>query len=226
RGPGGARAAGPAATVSPNVETAAAGPLTAATTPNVAGTYTIDAAVYRYDKNGGEQRLRPNDSVRPGDKLFLEVRSSAPAHVYVINEDDRGGSLLLFPLPGQKIRNPLPAGSPVRLPGRRGADMVYWQVSNVGRREHFLIFASPKPMPAFEKMFAALKQPKFDTPVDSAPLTHDTVGVLRSIGGLVAEPARPTGSGLSSQFTTELAPTAETVRGLWIRQITFDNSSR
>jgi eukaryotic-like serine/threonine-protein kinase len=190
------------------------------------GAYTIDAAVYREEQNGSELKLQPNDSVRPGDKLFLEVRSSAPAHVYVINEDDRGGSLLLFPLPGQEVTNPLPAGSPVRLPGRRGEDMVYWQVSNVGHREHFLIFASPEPLTAFETMFAALPQPRFDAPVNSAPLTRQALGELRSIGGLVAEPPRRARAVLSSQFTTELGPTAETAKGLWVRQITFDNSSR
>lgn len=224
--PAGARETGPSSVTPPTAETAASGQPAGTAAANAAGAYTIHAAVYRQEPTGRALELRPNAAVRPGDKLFLEVQSSAPAHVYVVNEDERGESLLLFPLPGQKITNPLPAKSRVRLPGRRGEDMVYWQVSNVGKREHFLIFASPEPLPLFEKMFAALPQPKFDTPVSSAPLTRDALSGLRSIGGLVAESSRPAAAVLSSQFTTELGPTAETTKGLWVRQITFDNSSR
>ena len=85
---------------------------------NVAGAYTIDAALYR-ERDGRERRLQTGLPVQPGDKLSLEIRVSTPAHVYVVNEDDHGESYLLFPLPGQKVTNPLPAGRPTRLPGDR-----------------------------------------------------------------------------------------------------------
>ena len=147
--------------------------------------------------------------------------------MYVVNEDDHGEAYLLFPLPGQKLTNPLPAGSPTRLPGDRDGTTLYWQVTSAGGREHFLIFASPEPVTAFEKIFGALPRPELHAPVVSAPLSHDVVGLLRGVGGLVAQSARqPAGSRLAEQFTTELAPTVETARGLWVRQITFDNPSR
>ena len=208
---------------------ATAGPSTtgqpAVVAANGEGTYTIDAAVYR-ERGGAELRLQPNDSVRPGDRLSLEVRASTPTHVYVVNEDDRGASYLLFPLPGQKLTNPLPAGSPIRLPGRRDGAMLYWQVTSAGGREHFLIFVSPEPVTAFEKMFAGLPRPELHTPVVSAPLSGEALGLLRGVGGLVARPAGRTGAGLSEQVTAQLAATTETARGLWVRQITFDNPSR
>jgi len=197
---------------------AAAGP--------VEGAYTIDAAVYR-ERDGREDRLRPNASVQPGDRLSLQLQASTPTHVYVVNEDDRGASFLLFPLPGQALTNPLPAGSPTRLPGDRDGTRLYWQVTSAGGREHFLIFASPEPMAAFERMFAALPRPALHAPVESAPLSHDDVGLLRGVGGLVSRPAQTSGdSRLTERFTTELAQTAETAHGLWVRQITFVNPPR
>ena len=106
----------------PLVSSNAAQPASAA--PSVEGAYTIDAALYR-ERDGSELRLQSNGSVRPGDKLSLEVRASTPTHVYVVNEDDHGEAYLLFPLPGQKITNPLPAGSPTRLPGDRDGTTLY-----------------------------------------------------------------------------------------------------
>jgi hypothetical protein len=190
------------------------------------GAYTIDAAVYR-ERGGREVRLQPNASVQPGDRLFLQAQASAPTYMYVVNEDDRGESFLLFPLPGQTPANPLPAGSPTRLPGDRNGTRLYWQVTSAGGREHFLIFASPEPMPAFERMFAALPRPALLAPVASAPLSHADVGLLRGVGGLVSRPAETSSeSRLTERFTTELAPTAETAHGLWVRQITFVNPPR
>ena len=53
--------------------------------------------------------LKAGDRVAPGDRLFVTVVSSKPVHVYVINKDEPGG-VLLFPLPGQNLANPLPGG--------------------------------------------------------------------------------------------------------------------
>jgi len=213
-----APAAGPVVS-SPAVPTTAAA-------PPAAGAYTIDAAVYR-ERGGSTVRLQPNTAVQPGDRLFLQVQASTPTHVYVVNEDDRGESFLLFPLPGQTLTNPLPAGAPTRLPGDRDGTMLYWQVTSAGGREHFLIFASPEPMPAFERMFAALPRPALQAPVLSAPLSRDVLGLLRGVGGLVSQPAQTSSeSRLTERFTTELAQTAETAHGLWVRQITFVNPPR
>jgi eukaryotic-like serine/threonine-protein kinase len=193
---------------------------------SLAGSYTIDAGLYRV-QGVGEQRLQPGATVRPGDRLALEVRVSTPTHIYVVNEDDRGESYLLFPLPGQKVTNPLPAVQPNRLPGERDGQQVYWQVTSAGGREHFLIFASPEPVIAFEKMFATLPRPELNAPVVSAKLSRDAVGLLRGVGGLAPASARPTdGLRLTDQFTTPLGESEETARGIWVRQITLANPAR
>jgi hypothetical protein len=185
-----------------------------------AATYTIDAGLYRVS-GAGETKLRPGDRVAPGDRLMLQVQVSKPAHVYVVNEDDNGESYLLFPLPSQKIGNPIPAGSPVTLPAG-GETPLYWTVTSVGGREHFLIFATPEPLPAFERMLASLPRPQVNAPVLAAPLSADAAGVLRGVGGLSTSP-RASGTRLTEQYTTPLPAAAETASGLWVRQITLEN---
>jgi hypothetical protein len=185
-----------------------------------AATYNIDAGFYRVAGNG-EIRLRPGDRVAPGDRLTLQIQVSKPAHVYIVNEDDNGESYLLFPLPNQKIVNPIPAGRSVRLPAG-GEKPMYWTVTSVGGREHFLIFATPEPLPAFERMFASLPHAQLDAPVLAAPLPADTGVVLRGVGGLSASP-HSSGTRLTEQYTTPLPAAAESASGLWVRQITLEN---
>jgi len=204
---------------------AAPPPTTAATTPSPAaasGTtaYTIDAGLYRVSDTG-EVKLRPGDRVTPGDQLALQIQVSKPTHIYVVNEDDKGESYLLFPLPNQSVANPIPAGRIVRLPAAGADEPLYWKVTSAGGREHFLIFATPEPLPAFDRMFASLPRPQVDAPVQASPLPADAVGVLRGVGGLSAP--RASASRLTDQFATPLPQTAETADGVWVRQITLEN---
>jgi hypothetical protein len=190
--------------------------------------YTINTAVYR-DVSGQRQRLRPGARVKPGDRLFVEVNASVPTYLYVVNEDEQGSALLLYPLPGQNATNPLPAGQSNRLPGARGGDEVFWVVDKNGGREHLLIFASPERLSEFEPVFASLGRPEAGRQIPPA-----LVGRLRSIGGLATAPrpsgpstATPRTSGpLTQLFTTPLGDAEENVRGAWIRQLTLENSSR
>ncbi len=93
--------------------------------PGAAGAYRIESAFYR-EGNGQVERLKPGDTLTPGDALSLQVQSSIPMYFYVVNEDERGDSFLLFPLPGQALQNPLPPGQRHRLPvcSERRADLL------------------------------------------------------------------------------------------------------
>jgi hypothetical protein len=183
--------------------------------------YTIDASLYRISETA-EVKLRPGDRVAPGDQLALQIQVSKPTHIYVVNEDERGESYLLFPLPGQTVVNPVPAGRAVRLPATGGNTRLYWKVTSAGGREHFLIFATPEPLPAFDRLFASLPRPQLNAPVLATPLSGDAVGMLRGVGGLSATPRAGAGK-LTEQFTTPLPPTAESANGVWVRQITLEN---
>jgi hypothetical protein len=187
----------------------------------VAAAYEIDAAFYRMGRNGEEQ-LAPGARLAPGDELLLKFQASVPINLYVVNEDDKGDSFLLFPLPGQRPTNPIQASQQVTLPAT-----TRWRVTTAGGREHFLVFASPDRLESFEQAFASLPSPQENVPVVTARLEPRTIDRLRSVGGLTPEPSKQgAGTGLSRLFTTPLTNARESARGLWVRQITLDNPAR
>jgi serine/threonine-protein kinase len=187
--------------------------------------YDVSAAFYRVSGTGRE-RLSPGSRIVPGDQIFLNYEASVPTHLYVVNEPEVGDPFLLFPLKSQGQTNPVLANRQVRLPGS-----AYWQVTSAGGREHFLVFASPQRIEAFERAFADLPEPKAGQQVTAAPLPTATVDRLRGVGGLVPEPSQPptpsaarsSRARLAPLFTSPLPEARETVSGLWVRQITFEN---
>jgi serine/threonine-protein kinase len=208
-----------AATPPPDVTTVSTGP---PSTGAPDGEYRIDAAFYR-EKSGSIERLKPGTKVAPNEALSLQVELSAPAYVYVVNEDESGESYLLFPLPGLALTNPLPPGQRHRLPGMWNGEPISWQITSTGKKEHFLIVASPQPSREFAELFASLRQPSFGKPA-AQKLSGDEILTLRSAGGLTTSPARKDQQlRLSPEFATPLAAVEERVRGVWIRHATFDN---
>src|SRR4029079_358646 len=155
---------------SPSSSPAAGSPVTAA--------YEIDVAFYRMGRNG-EGELAPGARLAPGDELFLKFQASVPINLYVVNEDDKGDSFLLFPLPGQRQTNPIQASQQVMVPGT-----TRWRVTSAGGHEHFLVFASPDRLESFEQAFASLPSPQENVPVVTAHLEPKTIDQLRGVGGL------------------------------------------
>ena len=96
-------------------------------------------------------------------------------------------------------------------------------MSSAGGREHFLIFASPERLPAFEEMFAALPRPELGRTSQPQRLPDEAIRRLRGVGGLTAEAATRRTAKLAPIFSTPLGETEETARGLWVRQLTMDN---
>jgi len=191
-----------------------------------AGEYRIEAALY-VERGGVAVRVQQGTQVAPGDKLSLQVRASVPAHVYVVNEDEQGEGYLLFPLPGQSVTNPLPAGQMHRLPGSQAGERISWQVTSAGGREHFIIFANTAPLSSFEQLFAGLPPPGRDNPVQAVGLSREAVGVLRGVGGVTStSTGAGAATGLSREFSTPLIDGEESVRGVWIRQVTLENPVR
>jgi serine/threonine protein kinase len=219
RGPGPASSESSGSGGVPSISQVSSAPLASA---NPGAEYRIDAAFYR-EQSGSVERLKPGTTVSPNEALSLQVEVSAPAYVYVVNEDENGDSYLLFPLPGLALTNPLPPGQRHRLPGMWNGEAISWQITSTGQKEHFLIVASPQRSREFEEMFATLPQPSFGgTP--ARKLSGEEMGVLRSVGGLTPSPARKDQQlRLLPQFATPLAADEEHVRGVWIRHATFDN---
>jgi eukaryotic-like serine/threonine-protein kinase len=191
-----------------------------------ADSYRIDAAFYRLDGKT-DVRLTPGARVAKDDELTLRIQSSVPVYAYVVNEDDRGESYLLFPLPDQQLTNPLPAGTRHEIPGIVNGEQVRWRVSSAGGREHFLIFVTPdEPLPGFERMFASLPRPRFGEPVIAQAMPHELVGALRGVGGLSRAAPAGASARLADQFAVPLAEREEIARGVWVRQLTLENPVR
>ena len=206
-------------------------PTTAATPdpapPGPTDQYRIDASFYKAGESS-EEPLAPGDRVRRDDRLFLKVQVSVPTYVYVVNEDEEGDSFLLFPLPGQSVTNPLPPGQTHRIPGNSKGHLLSWRVSTAGRREHFVLFASPERSPEFETIVSRLPAPQFDERVASARLSREALSVLRGVGGLAVSPIPENGDGKSLQLhrLPEFAPFIpgeQTAHGIWRRVATFEN---
>ncbi len=209
--------------------TAAATPA-AALTMAPADEYHIDASFYK-ERDRSEETLTPGERVRPGDRLSFQVEVSVPTYLYVVNEDDEGASFLMFPLPGQSVANPLSPGRRHRIPGTSQGELLSWEVSTAGRREHFLLFASRERSPEFETIVSTLPFPLLNKPVAAAPLSPDAVSVLRGVGGLAVSSVPAGGDANASRQLHRLpefapfVPGEQTARGIWRRRATFENPS-
>lgn len=204
----------------------------ASTTPDASGAgdpagvvapWTVEAALI--GRSGAEtRRLAPGDRIRPGDRLSLEFRSSRRMWVYVLNEDERGETYLLFPQPRFDTANPLPADTTLRLPGPIGGAENAWTVTSRGGREHFLIVAGTEPLPEIEAELAQLPAAAPDRAVRYARVGAATVERLRGVGGLAPLPATPTPRRAGAFERFEALAGRETVSApLWVRRITLAN---
>ncbi len=207
----------------------------------VAGEYEIRAQLQRVGAGGQRAALLSGDAVGVGDFLALELEGSRPLHVYVLSEDARGESYLLFPLPGSSEINPLGGGAGHELPGRVAGQPIYWQVSSDGGEERILVVASPEPQEELEREISLLPAPRAESAAPVfAELSEPTVRRLRGIGWLGTPTESSANSEASSGASTTSRPTptgavdriraiahqTETTRGVYLREITLTNSGR
>ena len=151
-----------------------------------------------------DQPLRTGDEVRPGDRLSLHYRNREAAHVYVINEDARGESYQLFPLPDAALQNPLPANVDIRLPGQvEGYDRT-WEVTSRGEQERFYVIVSPTPLPELEARGLAVAGSDEALALTGGERIAMQGDTLRGTAGLSARaaPARAPASNLSRWLAT------------------------
>ncbi len=158
----------------------------------------LEAELYAL-RTGEKVRLADGDAVHPGDRLFMDVRCSREAWVYVFNEDREGRLYTLFPLTGFDLANPLPArpaGERVCLPGPHGGEDHHWKVdSEGGGGESVLVVAAIGPVEAAESLRDQIQEASPFSDLLGGAQTLATLGegvrrdVLRSIGGV-----RPAGA--------------------------------
>jgi hypothetical protein len=191
-----------------------------------AATYAVEATFLRRDE-GGATRLVTGDRVKTGDRLSLEVRTSRPAWIYVLDEDERGERYLLYPQPQLDAHNPLVADSTFVLPGPVGGKENAWRVSSAGGREYFLVVASPEPVREIEADLGRLPGPRRMDQIAYARIGAATMYRLRGVGEIGTLPpsqARPVApSSHAFDRFRALAGRETEVRGLWVRQIVLEN---
>lgn len=178
--------------------------------------YTIDAAFYRATASGDE-RLTRESTVAVHDRLHARITASDPAYIYVVNEDERGKSFLLFPLRNGKTSNLIDARRSLRIP-----DDYDWSVDSAGGHEHFIIFASREPVPALETALRKLASPQ-------SPLPEGLPAQLRGVGSILRvdrPPASTFNAHFAELFTEPLLDRKETAKGLWARQLTVASVAR
>jgi eukaryotic-like serine/threonine-protein kinase len=176
-----------------------------------ADAYRVSAQFFA-ERGGNSVKLRSGSRVSLRDQLFLTVEASAPVFVYVINQDENMAHLL-FPLPGVEPTNPLAAGT-WRLPG-----LDNWVIDTVGRREQFAVLVTPERIPAIDALTATLPRAERGIP---QVLPDAAVGVLRGVGGLTPSTRRQ-GARVDLGEFEPLPDGPVTARGLWARQIVFEN---
>jgi len=184
------------------------------------GPYRIRASFSR-KKSAGDERLNAGTRLALGDMITLSVDASVPVYAYVLNRDDRGEALLLYPLDDFAGIRPLPIGE-TRIPSRQISEG--WVVNSPGGREHFLVAVSRTRLTDFEREVQGLPRPQFDAPIKKpVPLSERALSTLRSVGRLA--PGAPSeGPPLSPFLTaTELGLDEESASGPWFRRITFEN---
>jgi eukaryotic-like serine/threonine-protein kinase len=209
------------ATVRPAAVTSA--PVKAPPAPS----YTVEASLTTRD-DGRPVRLVSGDRVRPGQHLWLDVRVTRPAWVYVLDEDERGERYLLYPQPRFATRNPLRADSAYVLPGTVEGREYAWTVTSAGGREHVLVIASPSPIAEIEADLARMPRAESGRPIAYAPIGSASVEHLRGIGGMSPSSPAPASAPPALVFDRfrALAGREADVQGVWIRQIVLENPRR
>jgi hypothetical protein len=147
----------------------------------------------------------------------MEVEGSKNLHVYVINEDDMGETVLLFPIPDSDLRNPLTGGEVHELPGHKpSGGRLAWTITSTGGRERLLVVAARRRVEALESLVAGM------TPAQAGYPTVDPQTV-RGIAGLADLPTTERASDDAFSEVEELVDEQQTGRDLWVRRIELRN---
>jgi tRNA A-37 threonylcarbamoyl transferase component Bud32 len=190
---------------------------------NQASVYDVDASLLRRDE-AGIARLASGDRVALGDRISLRVRASRETWIYVLNEDEVGQRFLLFPQPSFDLANPLPADTELMLPGTIAGQENAWTITSRGGREHFLVVASPRPIPEIEADLARIPAPEPGRAPQYATVGDAAVERLRGAGGLVEVDSRR-GTDASSDAFEHFRDLSgrERVHGVWVRHVVLEN---
>lgn len=139
-------------------------------------------------QSGQTRALVTGDAVSPVDLLQLDVHLRAERHVYVLNLDASGNAVVMFPIDGWPVTNPLPSGH-ARLPGERDGEPLGWTLSADSGVESFYVVIAEHPLTDFEDAL-------------------ERVPVVTAAGGLSVRPADDTLLATLTRGVTGMSSTA------------------
>jgi hypothetical protein len=145
--------------------------------------------------------------------------------MYVLNADKKGEVFVLFPA-GLDLNNPLKPGVRHRLPGQAEGKQMTWEVTSAGGKERFLIIASRRPLKELEHDIARLPRAEQGRLVAYAPVSPESLQVLRGVGGLAPAPSSASGTGAAdrlSDVARSLSTAAAKQTGIWTWEIQLEN---
>jgi len=169
---------------------------------------------------GSSVPLEDGGAVKPGDLMHLEIETPEAAYVYVLDEDEQGRVYVLFPVAGVDLRNPLPAHTRIRLPGRFEGKRFDWQVTSAGGEEHLLALVSRRPLPEVDQQVAGMEQAARGREVAYAEMPLAALETPRGIGGMAESEPTTGGSSRLAALAKRLAgqhPRDVWMRTLWLR---------
>jgi eukaryotic-like serine/threonine-protein kinase len=172
-----------------------------------------------------EQRsLEPGNAVGPQDQLELRLDLSRPAWVYVLNLDDAGKMVLLFPMAGG-AGNPLAAGRQL-LPGAVQGSRLGWTLSAEAGVERFLVVASAERLAELEDATARIPAVAIGGGLTATPLP-DVAILLRSVNGVAAIPQSPDAQRIDPfELAAKLAAERQASGGISVQEIRLQNRGR
>lgn len=195
--------------------------------PPVAAPLAVSASLLRTG-DGADEPLADGALVRPGDALALNLSLGAPAHVYVLDEDGAGDVFTLFPLAESDLRNPLPAGHALRLPGTWRGEVLSWRVTAGQGQERLLVVAAREPLAWLEAECAAFAAPAREratgaTGADAAAAADPERGLGVVTGAPPAGAPSPSRlDALADRLTGPAAPAS----GVWLQRLMLYNPGR
>jgi hypothetical protein len=111
------------------------------------------------EDSGKAVRVPETFQFQSGEKFRLRFRPGFPAYIYVANRGKGENSYsVLFPLPAERSRNPLPAGTAVGVPN----DTEWLRFDKVPGNEYFVLIASSVALPDLEKAGAQIGLDTFE----------------------------------------------------------------
>ena len=180
----------------------------------------VEASLFRTNE-GLEQRLHPGQRIYVGDLVFLEIRGSSALHVYVMNEDETGNGIVLFPVAGLDVQNPLSADTAHRLPPNAAGTESGWEFTSEGGRESIFVIASRKPLASFEAEFAEIRKAGLQEPDLIASQIEE--GTSRGMDVVVIAPPSVGPRGPASEYFSKISQLATEDPGIWVWRIQLEN---